>query len=213
MGFADDYISVNARLEQFLTRYPDGRIQTEIAKHTDAIVIMRATVYRDVDDVRPTIAHSQLGIPGKTNFTRDSEVENAETSAVGRALAFMGFETKKSIASREEVLSRQVEPQAPVQRPTPKVGEIVEKSIPPTSPPPAETAPQHNASVADVTQHDLDVWKAFTACFLSQHLTAAQVKATLGGFSAAALSAWMTANNESDPVAVVMHIKNGEVNA
>lgn len=109
MAFADDYISVNERVDKFLERYPDGRVQTEIAHLSDALVIMKAIVYRTADDVRPGIAHSQLSIPGKTNFTRDSEVENAETSAIGRALAFMGFETKKGIASREEVQSRQHE--------------------------------------------------------------------------------------------------------
>lgn len=106
MAFADDYVSVNERLDQFFKRFPEGRIQTEIAEHTVDLVIMRATIYRDAEDVRPTIAHSQLCIPGSTNFTRGSEVENAETSAVGRALAFMGFLSKKGIASREEVQSR-----------------------------------------------------------------------------------------------------------
>lgn len=107
MAFANDYVEVHVRVGQFLEKYPDGRIQTDIVKHTEDVVIVRASVYRDAEDERPNIAHSQLGIPGKTNFTRDSEVENAETSAVGRALAFMGFETKKGIASREEVESRQ----------------------------------------------------------------------------------------------------------
>ena len=45
-------------------------------------------------------------IPGKTPYTRDSEVENAETSAVGRALAMMGFEVRKGVASRQEVANK-----------------------------------------------------------------------------------------------------------
>lgn len=106
MAFMDDYVSVNERIEQFLAKYPDGRIQTDIAHLSDTLVVMKATVYRTEADRMPSIAHSQLGIPGKTSFTKDSEVENAETSAVGRALAFMGFETKKGLASREEVQSR-----------------------------------------------------------------------------------------------------------
>lgn len=111
MAFADDYVGVHERIDKFLEKYPDGRIQTAIAHLSESLVVMQATVYRDADDKLPCIAHSQLGIPGKTNFTRDSEVENAETSAVGRALAFMGFETKKGIASREEVNSRRSEPE------------------------------------------------------------------------------------------------------
>lgn len=111
MAFADDYVGVHERIDKFLEKYPDGRIQTAIAHLSESLVVMQATVYRDAADERPIIAHSQLGIPGKTNFTRDSEVENAETSAVGRALAFMGFETKKGIASREEVNSRRPDPE------------------------------------------------------------------------------------------------------
>lgn len=120
-NFADNYVSVAERIDEFLRKHPDGRIQTEIAKHTDTVVIMRATVYRSPEDTCPSVAHSQLGIPGKTNFTRDSEVENAETSAVGRALAFMGFETKRGIASQEEVQSRHADHET---------GEVATKAAP-----------------------------------------------------------------------------------
>jgi hypothetical protein len=40
---------------------------------------------------------------GSTFINKTSHIENCETSAVGRALAMMGFEIKKSVASREEV--------------------------------------------------------------------------------------------------------------
>lgn len=127
MAFANDYVPVNERIEAFYAAHPEGSIQCEIHTLTDALVIMRATVYRDRDDPRPSVAHSMLGIPGKTNFTRGSEVENAETSAVGRAIAMLGFEVKRGMASREEVDNKSgAEPPAQTfrQRVDPETGEI-----------------------------------------------------------------------------------------
>lgn len=106
-GFAPDYVPVSERIEAFYQAHPDGSIQCEISTLTDTLVVMRATVYRTPDDPRPSVAHSMLGIPGRTNFTRGSEVENAETSAVGRAIALLGFEVKRGMASREEVWNKQ----------------------------------------------------------------------------------------------------------
>lgn len=44
-----------------------------------------------------------MSIPGATNFTRGSEIENCETSAWGRAIAALGFEVKRGVASKQEV--------------------------------------------------------------------------------------------------------------
>ena len=52
-----------------------------------------------------TFKHAFEPIPGKTSYTKDSEVMNAETSAWGRAIVALGFETKK-IASADEVRAR-----------------------------------------------------------------------------------------------------------
>lgn len=109
MAFANDYISVADRVQEFYLSYPQGSIQCEIVHRDDALVIVRASVYRTADDLRPSVAHSQLAIPGKTNFTKGSELENAETSAVGRAIAFFGF-AAKGIATDDEVRGRQNEP-------------------------------------------------------------------------------------------------------
>jgi hypothetical protein len=103
----DDYVPVAERLAAFYTEYPKGSIQSDIVELTDKRVVMRATVYRHEDDQRPSIAHSALGIPGTTQFTRGSEIENAETSAIGRAIAMLGFEVKRGVASREEVRNKQ----------------------------------------------------------------------------------------------------------
>ena len=110
----DDYIEVKDRIISFYKDHPDGRVQTEVIELTDARVTVKARVYQYEEDSCPTTGHSWLNIPGSTNFTKGSELENAETSAVGRALAMMGYEVKKSIASRDEVAMKQDDETPPV---------------------------------------------------------------------------------------------------
>jgi hypothetical protein len=68
-----------------------------------------------------------MNIPGTTSFTRGSELENAETSAVGRAIANLGYAIDKSIASRDEVQSKQVEEgyEAPKSQRPPQQGQYL----------------------------------------------------------------------------------------
>jgi hypothetical protein len=102
-----DYVPVNERIEAFIKAYPEGSIQSEIVELTGARVTVKAYAYRTPDDPRPGTGHSSLEIPGSTPYTRGSEIENAETSAWGRAIAALGFEVKRGIASSEEVRNKQ----------------------------------------------------------------------------------------------------------
>jgi hypothetical protein len=70
-------------------------------------VVYTAAAYRTPDDPRPGIGTAWEPIPGPTPFTKDSEVQNAETAAWGRALIAIGASTKNGIASKEEVTNRQ----------------------------------------------------------------------------------------------------------
>ena len=113
-GFAKDYIQVNERIIAFYAKYPDGSLQSEIVDLNPSLVVMRAYAYRTPDDPRPGIGYSSLEIPGRTPYTRGSEVENCETSAWGRAIAALGFEVKRGIASAEEVRNKAHDgPQSP----------------------------------------------------------------------------------------------------
>lgn len=106
----DDYVQVNERIAHFYGEYPDGSLQSEIVEFSDSRVVVKGYAYRNADDTRPATGHSYLTIPGSTNFTKGSELENAETSAWGRALAALGFEVKRGVASREEVQSKRTGP-------------------------------------------------------------------------------------------------------
>jgi hypothetical protein len=98
-----DYIEVNVRVEKFYERFPNGRIVTELVSWSEGVVVMKAYAYRDLNDNVPSATGHAYEKEGSTYINKTSALENCETSAVGRALAMLGFEIKKSIASKEEV--------------------------------------------------------------------------------------------------------------
>ena len=108
-----DYVEVNVRVKDFYEKYPDGRIQSEYEFFKDEkgvpfMVIATARAYRTGDDSIPSMGTAQEQIPGKTPYTRGSEIQNAETAAVGRAIVFCGAsDAKDGIASREEIRNQQ----------------------------------------------------------------------------------------------------------
>jgi hypothetical protein len=106
----DEYVDVAERIRQFKERWPNGSLQSrrdpfvmEVGDRT--FIAYCAAAYRTEDDPRPGIGWAWEPVPGPTPFTKDSELMNAETSAWGRAIVALGFETKK-IASAEEVRNR-----------------------------------------------------------------------------------------------------------
>jgi hypothetical protein len=101
----EDYVPVAERLERFYERFPDGRIITHILEHDrDAgFILIRAEVYRNPDDAQPAATGHAFEVRGESYVNKTSYVENCETGACGRALALLGFEVKRGIASREEL--------------------------------------------------------------------------------------------------------------
>jgi hypothetical protein len=102
-----DYVDVAERIRIFKEKFPEGSLQSELTLTNGSSPgwLCKAYAYRDGKDERPGIGHAFEPIPGKTPYTRDSEAMNAETSAWGRAIVALGFETKK-IASAQEVQAR-----------------------------------------------------------------------------------------------------------
>jgi hypothetical protein len=109
-----DYIPVAERLEKFYQEYPQGRVITKIIEHDQAggFILMRAEVYRSPDDAQPAATGHAFEVRGESYVNKTSYVENCETGCVGRALALLGFEVKRGVASREEMqkAGRMVEP-------------------------------------------------------------------------------------------------------
>ena len=113
-----DYVDVPTRLAEALKRWPDLRIQETkpviVTVDNQQYVEISCTVWRDCTDLMPTVAYCWEAIPGRTPYTKGSEMMNASTSCLGRALGFLGMGIGKSIASRNEVQARQPSPLAEV---------------------------------------------------------------------------------------------------
>lgn len=111
MAFAENYNDVASRIAEFREKYPTGSLrQLDLQFLTFGgkdWVVYTAAAYRTPDDVCPGIGTSWEPVPGKTPYTRDSEVMVAETSAWGRALiATLAVDSKKGIASADEIENR-----------------------------------------------------------------------------------------------------------
>jgi hypothetical protein len=134
----DDYVDVATRIAEFRAKYPDGylaplgsasdysaadpyRIQAvqgfdkngEVVQQTFVVVV--AAAYRQPGDTSPGVGMAWEVFPGRTPYTRGSELMNAETRAWGRAIIALGAaDAKRGIASAEEVRNRQAERSEPV---------------------------------------------------------------------------------------------------
>ena len=124
-----DYNDVASRIIEFREKYPDGSLQqvkyellevpiytkdkeSGVVSQTAVRVYLAytAAAYRTPDDLCPGQGTAWEPIPGPTQFTRDSEMQNAETAAWGRAIvAALAADTKKGIASRDEVQARRTD--------------------------------------------------------------------------------------------------------
>ena len=111
-NFLDDYEPVEERLERFWSDHPDGRVHTELHLRDGKTWVLLASVYRLASDPDPFATGYASENDGEGNVNRTSALENAETSAIGRALANGGYAAKRKRPSREEM--RKVgEPTAP----------------------------------------------------------------------------------------------------
>lgn len=109
-----DYNTVPERIAEAKALYPEGRFKSDVlqlpAAFADRFIAVKAWFYRTADDPAPGEGLAWEPVPGKTPYTKDSELMNAETSAWGRALiAALVADAKKGVASREEVRNRQDE--------------------------------------------------------------------------------------------------------
>lgn len=123
MAFAKDYKDVATRLAEMRQVYPELSLQTircEIIDQGGQLGwLYVAAAFRHPEDTRPGMGSAFEPIPGKTPYTKDSELMVAETSAWGRALVAIGADTKNGIASADEVKARNTDaPNKPSNAPT-----------------------------------------------------------------------------------------------
>lgn len=106
------YIEVPQRLRMMFDRFPELRLvetPPEVVTIGDrTFIAVTVTAWRSPDDPVPAVATCWEPFPGKTPYTKDSEMMNAATSALGRvANLLMPIGTK--LASTEEVLNRRAD--------------------------------------------------------------------------------------------------------
>ena len=96
-----DYYPVVERVKEFRKKYPDYCIDTNIIKQTDDSITIKAVIYKDpAIIVSSGIAHEKQSW---SKLNEKSMVENCETSAVGRAMAFFSIGVGDDIASADEM--------------------------------------------------------------------------------------------------------------
>lgn len=99
------YVEVADRIPLFWEKYPEGAIRTVLKKFEDDEVIFIAQLYAMNDDIEPVATGWAHEVVGSSHINKTSAIENCETSAVGRALANLGFLGKPGAKrpSREEM--------------------------------------------------------------------------------------------------------------
>jgi hypothetical protein len=106
-GFGEHDLSAYAlvadRITLFYERYPAGRIVTELFSRTEREITFRALVFRGPEDVQPAATGWASEREGDGQINQVACLENTETSAVGRALANLGFTASSRRPSREEL--------------------------------------------------------------------------------------------------------------
>ena len=103
----ENYVTVRDRVLAFKADFPRRAVQTEILRDDGNVVVVKATVWPDCDqpDCYFTGHAEEDRRRGEVN-AGGSALENCETSAVGRALAFLGYPvTRRRDAETGELLS------------------------------------------------------------------------------------------------------------
>lgn len=98
-----DYAQVNDRVKAFRQLCPNGSITTDIIELGNGVVTMKATVTDEDGNVLGTGLAQEKESSSFINKT--SYIENCETSAVGRALGFVGIGVDGSMCSAEELVN------------------------------------------------------------------------------------------------------------
>lgn len=119
-----EYKTVAKRVQEFRASYPTWSIMTDVVKIDDEQVLMKAQIINPESKIIATGHGHELRAASQIN--RTSYVENAETSAIGRALACLGLGGTE-FASADEVanaIHQQKTVHAPTQSITPTAGAL-----------------------------------------------------------------------------------------
>lgn len=98
------YVLVSDRINYFNEQFPNGSINTELISDPNSeMVIVKSTVIPDVDKPARQFSDYSQAVIGEGMVNKVAALENASTSATGRALAYMGIGVIDSVASVDEM--------------------------------------------------------------------------------------------------------------
>jgi hypothetical protein len=103
LSIEGEYAPVADRIALFYERFPEGRIVTHLTMHNEREIAFRASVYRTERSRMPAATGWASERIGDGDINTVACLENTETSAIGRALANLGFTASKNRPSAEEM--------------------------------------------------------------------------------------------------------------
>ena len=109
-----EYAEVPQRVKAFRMLHPNGTIDTQIVSHENGVVVIKATVADEGGNILAT-GHAYEK-EGSSFINKESYIENCETSAVGRALGFVGLGIDISICSAEELTNALINQNAKIDK-------------------------------------------------------------------------------------------------
>lgn len=98
-----NYADVANRVRAFRKLFPNGKIVSSLVSLENGVCVMRAECM-DQDGNLLSTGHAYEK-EDSSFINKTSYIENCETSAVGRALGFIGIGVENDIASAQEVLN------------------------------------------------------------------------------------------------------------
>ena len=184
------YVEVKDRIVTFREKHPEGCLRPVNPEQPYSLELLRvgedelcyivyaAAAYRSPTDPMPGIGVAWEPFPGRTPYTRNSELMNAETSAWGRAIVAALAADAGPVATAEDVKRRRDDGDKAAAKVTPKPG------------PGAATEPQIrklHALAKDLGRTDDDLYATASKRYSVEHLhqlTKAQASEMIEGFQA-----------------------------
>ena len=119
-----NYVMVDQRVMAFRKLFPDGFIRTNLVSNENGVCFMKAMVGYTSEDREDVILATGWAYEKESSsyINKTSYIENCETSAVGRALGFLGLGIEGgAICSAEELanaINNQKKNDKPMETPT-----------------------------------------------------------------------------------------------